>query len=63
MAIQGIAGQEDIDRMMRLDANFPMCPFEWADQIGLVRVLASLEALTRELGPNINNSGIINLKG
>ena len=63
MAIQGIAGQEDIDRMMRLDANFPMGPFEWADQIGLVRVLASLEALTRELGPNINNSGIINLKG
>jgi 3-hydroxybutyryl-CoA dehydrogenase len=47
----GIAPMEEIDQMMRLAANFPMGPFEWADQIGLDRVLATLEELSHEYGP------------
>jgi len=35
----GIAPMEEIDQMMRMAANFPSGPFEWADQIGLDRVL------------------------
>ena len=47
----GIAPIEEIDQMMRLAANFPRGPFEWADQIGLDRVLATLEELSHEYGP------------
>ena len=51
MAQSGIAPVDKIDEMMRLAANFPMGPFEWADQIGLDRVLSLLETLSREFGP------------
>ena len=51
MAYGGIAPVDRIDRMMRLGANFPMGPLEWADRIGLDRVLALLEAMQKELGP------------
>jgi 3-hydroxybutyryl-CoA dehydrogenase len=47
----GLAQMEDIDQMMRLGANFPMGPFEYADHIGLDCVLKTLEWLTEELGP------------
>ena len=47
----GLAQMEDIDQMMRLGANFPMGPFEYADYLGLDRVLKTLEWLTEELGP------------
>lgn len=47
----GLAQMEDIDQMMRLGANFPMGPFEYADHLGLDRVLKTLEWLTEELGP------------
>jgi 3-hydroxybutyryl-CoA dehydrogenase len=47
----GLAQMEDIDQMMRLGANFPMGPFEYADSVGLDRVLKTLEWLTEELGP------------
>jgi hypothetical protein len=47
----GLARMEDIDQMMRLGANFPMGPFEYADSVGLDRVLKTLEWLTEELGP------------
>ncbi|MBW2029467.1 MAG: 3-hydroxybutyryl-CoA dehydrogenase [Deltaproteobacteria bacterium] len=50
MAWAGIAPPEKIDTMMRLGANFPMGPFQWADHIGLDRVLGFLECLSRELG-------------
>ena len=46
----GIATVDQIDRMMRLAANFPMGPFAWADQIGLDRVLSLLEVLKDEVG-------------
>jgi hypothetical protein len=47
----GLARMEDIDQMMKLAANFPMGPFEYADYLGLDRVLKTLEWLTEELGP------------
>ena len=47
----GLASMEDIDQMMRLGANFPMGPFEYADVLGLDRILSMLEWLTEELGP------------
>jgi len=47
----GLAQMKDIDQMMRLGANFPMGPFEYADSVGLDRVLKTLEWLTEELGP------------
>jgi len=47
----GLASMKDIDQMMCLGANFPMGPFEYADVLGLDRVLSILEWLTEELGP------------
>ena len=47
----GLAGKEDIDKMLKLGANFPAGPLELADSIGLDSILASLEILYRELGP------------
>jgi len=52
MAWVGIAPIEKIDAMMRLGANFPVGPFQWADQIGLDRILDLLENLSQELGPH-----------
>ena len=51
MKMYGLAAMEDIDQMMRLGANFPVGPFEYADTLGLDRVLRTLEWLTNELGP------------
>ncbi|MFH1480684.1 MAG: 3-hydroxyacyl-CoA dehydrogenase family protein [Pseudomonadota bacterium] len=52
MAMYGVAEMKDIDSMMRLGANFPMGPFEYADAVGLDRILNTLEWLTKELGPH-----------
>jgi 3-hydroxybutyryl-CoA dehydrogenase len=52
MVRAGIASVEQIDEMMRLAANFPKGPFEWADHLGLDRVLGTLTAMREELGPN-----------
>ena len=51
MAQSGIASVDKIDRIMSLGANFPMGPFEWADKIGLDRILTLLESLSKEFGP------------
>jgi 3-hydroxybutyryl-CoA dehydrogenase len=47
----GLANMEEIDQMMRLGANFPFGPFEYADEIGLDNILNLLTSLTKELGP------------
>lgn len=47
----GVASVEDIDRIPKLCLNWPMGPFEFADTIGLDRVLAVLESLSASDGP------------
>ncbi len=47
----GIASRDDIDNMLKLGANFPMGPLEYADYLGLDNVLNTLELLYEELGP------------
>lgn len=62
MAYSGIAPVEKIDRMMRLAANFPMGPFEWADKIGLDHLITLLESLQKELGPKYQPCPLIRRK-
>ncbi|MHA1652710.1 MAG: 3-hydroxyacyl-CoA dehydrogenase [Candidatus Thorarchaeota archaeon] len=47
---EGIATKDDIDKAMKLGANFPMGPFEMAESLGLDKVKAELEKLHQELG-------------
>ena len=42
---EGVATAEDIDRAMKLGANYPRGPFEWADEMGHDRILQTLDAL------------------
>jgi 3-hydroxybutyryl-CoA dehydrogenase len=42
---EGVATAEDIDRAMKLGANYPKGPFEWADEIGTGRILHTLDSL------------------
>lgn len=42
---EGVATAEDIDRAMKLGANYPKGPFEWADEIGVERILDTLDSL------------------
>jgi 3-hydroxybutyryl-CoA dehydrogenase len=46
---EGVGSAEDIDTALRLGFNYPRGPLEWADQIGLEQVLATLDALYEEL--------------
>jgi len=46
-----VASIEDIDRVARSCLNWPAGPFEFADIIGLDSILATLEVLSREMGP------------
>jgi 3-hydroxybutyryl-CoA dehydrogenase len=42
---EGVATAEDIDRAMKLGANYPKGPFEWTDEIGTGRILHTLDSL------------------
>ncbi len=42
---EGIAAPADIDTALRLGLNYPRGPLEWADLIGLDRVVTTLEGL------------------
>ena len=46
----GLATIEEIDQMMKLGANFPLGPFEYADEIGLDNILNLLKLMRKELG-------------
>lgn len=48
--IEGTAEKEAIDTAMRYGTNYPMGPFEWADQIGLDEVYAVIRGLYQNLG-------------
>jgi 3-hydroxybutyryl-CoA dehydrogenase len=45
---EGVGSAADLDTAMRLGFNYPRGPLEWADQIGLEHVLATLEGLYEE---------------
>jgi 3-hydroxybutyryl-CoA dehydrogenase len=44
-----VGSAQDIDTALRLGFNYPRGPLEWADQIGLEHVLATLDGLYEEL--------------
>lgn len=46
-----IATTEDIDKITKLCLNWPMGPFEFADTVGVDNVVATLETLSHQLGP------------
>ncbi|KWF24863.1 hypothetical protein WT56_00860 [Burkholderia pseudomultivorans] len=50
MAQQGIATPADIDSAVRLGLGYPHGPFEWANRLGLDRVLAVLQGLYATFG-------------
>jgi|WetSurMetagenome_2_1015567.scaffolds.fasta_scaffold222944_1 3-hydroxybutyryl-CoA dehydrogenase len=45
-----IAAPQDIDKAMKMGADFPHGPIEWADKLGMQQVHAVLSALQRDLG-------------
>ena len=55
----GLAPIESIDKMMKLAANFPLGPFEYADEIGLDNILNLLTSLTKEFGPKYRPSPLL----
>jgi 3-hydroxybutyryl-CoA dehydrogenase len=40
----------DVDKGVQLGLNYPRGPFQWLDQIGRAQVVATLDALQREVG-------------
>jgi 3-hydroxybutyryl-CoA dehydrogenase len=48
--MEGVAGAADIDQAMKLGANYPFGPLEWADRIGLDAVLGVMTGLFQEWG-------------
>ena len=46
-----LASKEDIDKMMRVCVNWPMGPFEFADYMGIDRVVEILDEMNEQLGP------------
>lgn len=49
--MEGAASADDVDRAMRLGVRYPRGPLAWADRIGLRDVVATLDALAAESGP------------
>jgi 3-hydroxybutyryl-CoA dehydrogenase len=47
---EGVATAEDIDRAMKLGANYPKGPFEWVEEIGALRVVETLDSLRSAYG-------------
>jgi len=45
-----LATKEDIDKMMKVCVNWPMGPFEFADTMGVDRVVEILDSMTQQLG-------------
>ena len=47
---EGVATTEDIDRAMKLGANYPKGPSEWVEEIGASSVLETLDSLRAAYG-------------
>jgi len=50
LVLEGVASAEDVDLALRLGYEFKMGPLEYADRVGLDKVLGWMEHLWRELG-------------
>ncbi|MFI5251575.1 MAG: 3-hydroxyacyl-CoA dehydrogenase family protein [Bacteroidota bacterium] len=48
--MDGIATAEDLDAAMKLGANYPRGPIEWANSIGVQYTVALLDAIHRDTG-------------
>jgi 3-hydroxybutyryl-CoA dehydrogenase len=46
--MEGVASAEDIDSAVRLGANYPHGPLEWADLIGVDQVYAIIRGMAEE---------------
>ena len=46
-----LATKEDIDKMMKVCVNWPMGPFEFADSMGVDKVVEILDSMSHQLGP------------
>jgi 3-hydroxybutyryl-CoA dehydrogenase len=46
-----LATKEDIDKMMKVCVNWPMGPFEFADTMGVDKVVEILDSMSQQLGP------------
>jgi 3-hydroxybutyryl-CoA dehydrogenase len=47
---EGVATAEDIDRAMKLGANYPQGPFEWEKEIGTRSIVETLDSLRAAYG-------------
>jgi 3-hydroxybutyryl-CoA dehydrogenase len=47
---EGVASAEDIDQAMKLGANYPRGPFEWAEEIGASSIVGKLDSLRTTYG-------------
>jgi 3-hydroxybutyryl-CoA dehydrogenase len=47
---EGVATAEDIDRAMKLGANYPRGPFEWEKEIGAQNIVETLDSLRANYG-------------
>jgi len=47
---EGVAAAEDIDRAMKLGANYPRGPFEWEREIGAQNIVEMLDSLRANYG-------------
>jgi 3-hydroxybutyryl-CoA dehydrogenase len=50
IVMEGVASAEDVDKAMRLGFEFKIGPLEYADRIGLDKIMSWMEHLFRELG-------------
>ncbi len=50
VVMEGVASAEDVDLAMRLAYEFRVGPLEYADRVGLDKIMAWMEHLFRELG-------------
>lgn len=48
---ESVATPEDIDTAMKLGTNYPKGPLAWCDEIGAAAIVATLDALAKEYGP------------
>jgi 3-hydroxybutyryl-CoA dehydrogenase len=47
---EGVASADDIDAAVRLGANYPQGPLQWADAIGVDMVYTVIESMFEEMG-------------